>query len=163
MSSTLAQIIGAAVPAHRTFCSAACVHVWKLTSQPAYARRMVGRRDHGICVECHPDVQRLIADADAMTSIQMPHLQPGSRERHDAFMTLLSPHRCGAWEMDHILPVVEGGGVPDDIAALTAEAVLANLRTLCRAHHRAVAAALARRRAEARRAAAPQTALPGIG
>jgi 5-methylcytosine-specific restriction endonuclease McrA len=45
------------------------------------------------------------------------------------------------WEADHIIPVVEGGG----------QCGLDNYRTLCLACHRAETAALARRRAEARR------------
>lgn len=45
------------------------------------------------------------------------------------------------WEMDHRVPVVEGGG----------SCGLENLRTLCRACHRRETAALARRRAERRR------------
>lgn len=49
------------------------------------------------------------------------------------------------WQADHIIPVVEGGG----------ECTLANLRTLCTACHREETAALAKRRAEARKVAAP--------
>ena len=53
---------------------------------------------------------------------------------------------CGTvdiyWEMDHIIPVVEGGG----------DCGLENLRTLCVPCHRRETAALAKRRAEARRA-----------
>lgn len=45
------------------------------------------------------------------------------------------------WEMDHVTPVAEGGG----------SCGLENLRTLCRVHHRLATAALARRRAEARK------------
>lgn len=47
-----------------------------------------------------------------------------------------------AWEADHIVPVVEGGGLCG----------LENYRTLCLACHRAETAALAARRALARRA-----------
>lgn len=47
------------------------------------------------------------------------------------------------WQADHIVPVVEGGGACG----------LENLRTLCEPCHKAETAALARRRAEARRAA----------
>lgn len=58
--------------------------------------------------------------------------------------------RCGtvcenigsAWQADHVLPVVEGGG----------GCGLENLRTLCTGCHKDETAALARRRAEARRA-----------
>lgn len=45
------------------------------------------------------------------------------------------------WEMDHIVPVVEGGG----------SCGLENLRTLCVPCHRAVTAELKRRLAESRR------------
>lgn len=48
-----------------------------------------------------------------------------------------------AWQADHIIPVVEGGG----------ECGLENMRTLCTAHHKEVTKALAGRRAEARRKA----------
>jgi 5-methylcytosine-specific restriction endonuclease McrA len=51
-----------------------------------------------------------------------------------------APH---LWEMDHIVPVVEGGG----------GCGLGNLRTLCLACHRAETAELARRRARKRREA----------
>ena len=50
------------------------------------------------------------------------------------------------WEADHIIPVVEGGGLCG----------LQNYRTLCLACHRKETAALARRRAEARRKAKEQ-------
>jgi 5-methylcytosine-specific restriction protein A len=39
-----------------TFCSAACVHEWKLRSQPTYLRRQVFKRDGGRCALC-PAVQ----------------------------------------------------------------------------------------------------------
>jgi 5-methylcytosine-specific restriction endonuclease McrA len=47
------------------------------------------------------------------------------------------------WEMDHVVPVIEGGG----------EVGLEGLRTLCCPCHRIETAKLAARRAEARRAA----------
>jgi 5-methylcytosine-specific restriction protein A len=53
--------------------------------------------------------------------------------------------KCGVedprWECDHVVPVAEGGG----------SCGLENLRTLCRPHHRQETAALAKRRAEARK------------
>ena len=52
------------------------------------------------------------------------------------------------WEIDHIVPVCEGGGVRPD---MTVDDVLANLRTLCTGCHRAETRALAARRAMARR------------
>jgi 5-methylcytosine-specific restriction endonuclease McrA len=56
--------------------------------------------------------------------------------------------RTDAWEMDHIIPVVEGGGCCG----------LENLRLLCPPCHRGVTAELARRRADQRRG----PVLPGI-
>lgn len=52
------------------------------------------------------------------------------------------------WEADHVVPVIEGGGVRH---GMTADQLLANLRTLCLRCHRAATAALAARRATARR------------
>lgn len=57
-----------------------------------------------------------------------------------------------AWQADHILPVVEGGG----------GCGLENLRTLCTACHKDETAALARRRAGARRAAEASHAIDGL-
>jgi hypothetical protein len=50
-------------------------------------------------------------------------------------------HRTSYWDMDHILPVIEGGGACG----------LENLRTLCLVCHRQVTRELAARRAEQRR------------
>lgn len=36
----------------RTFCSDACVHEWKIRTQPSYVREVVFNRDHGICRIC---------------------------------------------------------------------------------------------------------------
>jgi 5-methylcytosine-specific restriction endonuclease McrA len=52
----------------------------------------------------------------------------------------------GAWQADHIIPVIEGGG----------ECGLENMRTLCTQHHNEATKALAGRRAEARRKAKEQ-------
>jgi len=66
-----------------------------------------------------------------------------------AICGVVALNRRGEWQADHIVPVAEGGGSCD----------LSNLRTLCTACHRVETAALAKRRAEARKAAkssAPQ-------
>lgn len=57
-----------------------------------------------------------------------------------------SSRRASVWQADHIVPVIEGGG----------ECGLENYRTLCVGCHHRETAALARRRAEARKAA-PRT------
>jgi 5-methylcytosine-specific restriction protein A len=100
----------------RTFCGAECVAAWKLKTQPAYARRKVEDRDAGVCARCQVD-----------TKTEAQEVGPYG-------------HR---WEMDHIIPVIEGGG----------SCGLENLRTLCIPCHREVTKELARRRSRARRAA----------
>jgi 5-methylcytosine-specific restriction endonuclease McrA len=75
---------------------------------------MVLARDHGICALCGLDT---LARA------------------HDR------AHAGHTWEMDHVVPVCEGGG----------ECGLDGLRTLCIACHRRVTAELAARRARRNR------------
>jgi 5-methylcytosine-specific restriction enzyme A len=81
-------------PPRRTFCGDACVHEWKLRSDPAYVRKEIWKRDRGTCRMCGCDLRK-------------------ARRR---------------WEVDHILPVADGGG----------ECGLENYRLLCRRCHAAV-------------------------
>ena len=67
-----------------------------------------------------------------------------------AICGVVAPNMSGRhWQADHMVPVAEGGGSCD----------LSNLRTLCTDCHKGETAALAARRAAARR---PQQALPGL-
>lgn len=44
------------VPPRRfTFCSAYCVHEWKMRTQPGYLREQVFLRDRGVCAGCSVD------------------------------------------------------------------------------------------------------------
>lgn len=108
-------------PPRRTFCSEACVTEWRIRTDPGFAKQQVKKRDDGICQICKRDCF------------------DGYRESHayNRPRGLLS-----LFEMDHIVPVIEGGGACG----------LENLRTLCSVCHRKETAALAARRAEARRA-----------
>jgi 5-methylcytosine-specific restriction enzyme A len=113
----------------RTFCSDECVHQWKIRSDPGYARNLVYKRDHGICAICGVDTQALRAKIASM-----------KWGWNDAFWkwSWITYRRvvCGSiWDMDHIIPVVEGGG----------ECGLENLRTLCIPCHRQVTADLRKR------------------
>lgn len=98
---------GPVKPPRRTFCSDACVHEYLLRSNPRYLRQKVWERDRGICALCGVDTTQL---------------EPPGRLQH-------------TWEVDHIVPVAEGGG----------ECGLDNVRTLCIPCHRKVTAELRRR------------------
>lgn len=99
-------------PPKRTFCSSACVHEWQIRSNPGYARKQVFKRDKGRCSICG-----------------------------EAKMTDHKSRPKPLWEMDHTIPVSEGGG----------SCGLENLRSLCRPCHLSVTKELAGRRALAKR------------
>lgn len=118
-----------------TFCSAYCVHEWKLRSQPAYLREQVFLRDHGICAHCAVDT--------LAAARQLRYSRGASRAEYLRYWGLRTRSRKSLWDADHILPVSEGGGQCD----------LANLQTLCVRCHRAATAALRNR---------PRTALASV-
>lgn len=137
------------VPPRRTFCSDACVHEWKLRTQPAYQARHVLDRDAGVCALCSLDC--------LATLTELQELRWGPERRHwladlsaDAQLRFvarcdelgLPDHLRGLcrrlWEMDHTVPVVEGGG----------SCGIDNLRTLCWRCHKSVTAELRKRRAK---------------
>jgi 5-methylcytosine-specific restriction endonuclease McrA len=123
-----------------------------LRTNPAYARQCVEERDRGICQRCGRDTTPL-ADiyqwAKGHYDDLFPCLKPlrawGGRwfERrifshffHGDLAALIGVTRLGvAWEMDHEIPVAEGGG----------ECGLENLRTLCIPCHRDVTRELKKR------------------
>ena len=116
------------VPPRRfTFCSAYCVHEWRLRTQPRYLREQVYARDKGLCSLCGTDtnleLRRLRRSRGAKRTEQMAH------------WGLKTKLRKSLWDADHIVPVSEGGGECD----------LLNIRTLCLRCHRAATAALRER------------------
>ena len=118
-----------------TFCSSQCVETWKERTDPGYQAQKVLERDHGVCETCRRDTVALLAEMRRLP-------------RHERVQFLLGhgyrPHHCNRrrlWDMDHRVPVVEGGGACG----------LDNLRTLCCPCHRQVTADLAARRAKQRR------------
>jgi len=117
---------GGEVPQRRlTFCSAACVHQWKLRTDPGYLREQVFARDHGVCAICGIDTVVLRRDKRK--------LDYAARKRFEKEWG----NRKHLWDADHIVPVVEGGGECD----------LSNMRTLCIKCHRKVTAQLRKQRA----------------
>jgi 5-methylcytosine-specific restriction endonuclease McrA len=125
----------------RSFCSDACVHTWKLTTDPGYQRKEVLKRDHGICSMCGLDTVALErAFREAKRAIYRE--QDGRMDQllhHDSWFWRGGRYREAEerlrvlgfipdrsfWEMDHVHAVVEGGGGCD----------ISNLRTLCRPCH----------------------------
>ena len=115
---------GSVVPKGRyTFCSEACVHEWRLRTDPGYLREQVFLRDGGVCGLCGIDTEQLRKEKRKLDYLSRKQFERdwGGR-RH-------------FWDADHILPVAEGGGECD----------LHNLRTLCLKCHRAVTAELRKR------------------
>ena len=105
-------------PGRRTFCSAWCVHEWRLRTDPGYLRDQVFERDRGICSICRVDTRTAYFD---LKRSRGPH-----RQKLLVRWGLKRMNRRSLWDADHILPVVEGGGECD----------LGNLRTLCLICHR---------------------------
>lgn len=114
------------LPPRRTFCGDACVHEWKIRSSPWYVRRVVKKRDKGICRLCGLNVTKAHRE---WTRAKPPASDRAARQQW----------RAGRprWEADHIVPVAEGGG----------ECGLDNYRLLCRACHAQVTLAWRARRA----------------
>lgn len=120
-------------PPKRSFCSQACVHEWKLRSNPGYVRECLKERDHGICALC---------DLDCELMKRRLHTLRKKTNEWEAQVALLKIPKGRAfgslWDADHIIPVCEGGG----------ETGLENFRTLCIWCHRKETNKLLARRAE---------------
>ena len=108
----------------RTFCSDACVHEWKLRTDPGYLREQVYKRDHGVCALCGIDTEALRKDKRKLDYKARLKFEKDWGSRRNL------------WDADHIVPVVEGGGECD----------LSNIRTLCLNCHREVTSELRQRR-----------------
>lgn len=103
-------------PPRRTFYSGECVHDHRMKTNPGYVRWKVFERDRGVCVICRRDMTEGLPELHRarMLALVMPLGQKPSN------------HSLGDWQADHILPVVEGGGLCG----------LENYRTLCTRCHK---------------------------
>lgn len=132
----------------RSFCSPACLHLYKIRSSGGYVRKSLLARDAGICDNCGLDterlriaVNRLFRHVNALKGNVEEH-----RERLGAMLSPLLPSgmRCTRlnkrgvvarghfWHADHILAVSHGGG----------NTGLDGYRTLCVHCHRQMTAQL---------------------
>ena len=133
---------GGGVPkSRRNWCGDDCVKAFRLRCDPASGRDYVIETSRGICAECGADTipaEREWRAAQRAAGIWPKGFRPGGpTEDHPVFAR-------GVWrEVDHVVPVCEGGGLcgPE------------GLRLLCgRCHHEATRR-LAKRMMERRRAA----------
>lgn len=125
----------------RSFCGNECIDQWKLKTDTGYQRARVLERDNGICMACKLDCVRLERAitrrwGDGFKRFYRLYMWASGR----AVTTKFAPWRS-LWEMDHVLPVSEGGG----------DCGLENLRTLCIWCHNEVTAKLRKRLARTRR------------
>lgn len=131
----------------RTFCSDPCVKAWRLARDPGYQRNCVCERDVGICALCGIDT--LLLRKMLVTALRLRYGGGRTSRRVEAWLRALRvagwpkgfADRMTLWDMDHIVPVAEGGG----------SCGMENLRTLCMRCHRTQTAALARRRSRGAR------------
>jgi 5-methylcytosine-specific restriction enzyme A len=123
-----------------TFCSDACVHEWKLRTDPGYLRAQVFERDKGVCARCGLDTEAMRRDKRKLDYRARKHFEKDwGLRRH-------------LWDADHIVPVAEGGG----------ECNLSNMRTLClKCHREATAQLRARLVAQTSRSASGRSPLRG--
>jgi len=123
----------------RSWCSAECVHEHKIRSSPTYARSCVFQRDSGVCALCGLDCESarkkyraLVRRIGALT-----HRYGDFGDRIHSALGSAIPFSVDQsfWAADHIVPVVEGGGLCG----------LDGYRTLCLRCHNNVTAELRKR------------------
>lgn len=96
--------------------------------------KFIRKRDRGICAICGLDCEALKKRARILVGKDRLALMDEHGIPH---------HRSRFWDIDHIVPVVEGGG----------DSGPENLRTVCIKCHKKVTAELAAKRALERKAA----------
>lgn len=120
----------------RVYCSAACSDEVYIRCHPGTARHHVRYRDKAVCGICGLDTKTLLRwkNRDKSPAEYKEMLRKFGYED--------SPWaRSSRWDMDHVVPVIEGGGMCS----------LEGLRTLCAPCHKRKTKELASRRAQQRR------------
>lgn len=145
---------GGSVPkGRRCWCGEECVHQYTIRANLQYAASLVRKRDKGVCALCGVDTitfereMRRLKHATHENGIT-PFRKQWLWTQYRAMMRFTGGRDC-MWDMDHIIPVVEGGGCCG----------LENYRTLCVFCHKRETAKLAKRRAKNRN---PQMELEAV-
>lgn len=122
---------GSVIPPRRTFCSADCIHEYRLRSSGSYLRECVYLRDHGICAICGLDTKELAKTLSRM-SPDDPARDILMKQNNIHKTRKIKLRKCGGglWDADHIVQVQDGGG----------ECGLENIRTLCIQCHKLITA-----------------------
>jgi hypothetical protein len=99
-----------------TWCSDECVKTFKMTCDAAFQRDFVVKRDGCVCRECGRSTERCARIAERLVKDrQFMQLFADEKKAYDKRMRLLveylgvRPYHHG--EVDHIEPVVDGGGL----------------------------------------------------
>lgn len=128
----------------RTWCSQECVKAFSSRCSPQDQARLVVERDGPCCQICGRDTdeaQRLAEQEMCSVSEDVSRYSSNFRAIADK---IRERHGCIGYtyrEIDHIVPVVEGGGLCS----------IDNLRVLCAVCHRKETRALAKRRKQERK------------
>lgn len=104
------------------WCSDACVHEYLLRARTSYARGCVRKRDRGKCRECGVDTYLIRRQLRLLIKLCF------CRRKLACLYCIWAKvwADLAGWDMDHILPVEQGGGCCG----------LDNLQTLCRRCHK---------------------------
>lgn len=138
------------MPPRKTFCSATCIHEWKLRSSTKYLRKFIYERDLGVCAICSIDTRYTKIELENAARDSMRESGQWYWEDHPLFLRAcakykltISESKKSLWQADHIIEVADGGGESD----------MANFQSLCISCHREKSAESRRKREAARRAA----------
>lgn len=135
------RVCAAAISPKRSTCGGKCAEFVNFCIRPNSQRWRVFKRDRGVCEQCGFDAQR--AEQVVRWARRFGIDGAAMRELRTVVLGTTDPSR-DAWDMDHRVPVVFGGGVDRNA---TIESMMANLRTLCIPCHKKETAKLAKRRA----------------
>lgn len=129
----------------QTWCSPECVAAFQERCDSAAQARLVEQRDAWTCQQCGRDTKLakqngLRAAEEVAKAFGVGRYGKESREAQHAAMQQHGWERGHWYEVDHIVPVVEGGGLMG----------IANLRLLCGVCHAEATRQLAKRRSAAK-------------